>query len=110
MALNAAIESARAGEAGRGFAVVADEIRKLAMGTDAKLTEINKVAKTLAKSCDNIIKSVKSETDAIQQLMEANSIMVDKTKENISLISANIDLTSEVHDNAERLQSNMMSL
>lgn len=110
LALNAAIESARAGEAGRGFAVVADEIRKLAMDTDAKLTEINGVSQKLSRGCDNIIKSVKSETEAIQQVMEANSVMVDKTRENISLISANIDLTVEVHDNAERLQSNMMSM
>lgn len=110
LALNAAIESARAGEAGRGFAVVADEIRKLAMDTDAKLTEINGVSQKLSRGCDNIIKSVKSETEAIQQVMEANGVMVDKTEENIALISANIDLTGEVHDNAERLQSNMMSL
>lgn len=110
LALNAAIESARAGEAGRGFAVVADEIRKLAMDTDAKLTEINSVSKKLSRDCDNIIKSVKLETDAIKQVIDANTVMVDKTEENIALISANIDLTSEVHDNAERLQSNMMSM
>lgn len=110
LALNAAIESARAGEAGRGFAVVADEIRKLAMDTDTKLTEINGVSRKLSRSCDDIIKSVKVETEAIQQVMEANGVMVDKTEENIALISANIDLTGEVHDNAERLQSNMMAV
>lgn len=110
LALNAAIESARAGEAGRGFAVVADEIRKLAMDTDAKLTEINSVSKKLSRDCDNIIKSVKIETDAIKQVIDANAVMVDKTEENIALISANIDLTCEVQDNAEKLQSNMMSM
>lgn len=90
--------------------MVADEIRKLAMDTDTKLTEINGVSRKLSRSCDDIIKSVKVETEAIQQVMEANGVMVDKTEENIALISANIDLTGEVHDNAERLQSNMMAV
>jgi methyl-accepting chemotaxis protein len=72
LALNAAIEAARAGEAGRGFAVVADEVRKLSGETDKAVGQISKGIKTVADSIESQFAeklshdSAKSESAALE--------------------------------------------
>ncbi|PXX76942.1 FIST-like protein [Rivihabitans pingtungensis] len=63
LALNAAIEAARAGEAGRGFAVVADEVRKLANNTQSNL-------ETTGGSIDNVLRSIEQVSSQIHQVGE----------------------------------------
>jgi methyl-accepting chemotaxis protein len=65
LALNAAIEAARAGEAGRGFAVVADEVRKLSAATDQAVTQINQGINQVANSIETQFKD-KLQTDSIE--------------------------------------------
>lgn len=72
LALNAAIEAARAGEAGRGFAVVADEVRKLSTAADLAVNQINqgihKVAATIETQFEHKLQSdmIDKERDALQ--------------------------------------------
>jgi len=55
LALNAAIEAARAGEAGRGFAVVADEVRTLARRTQDSVTESQLIIEALQQNTSDVV-------------------------------------------------------
>ncbi len=68
LALNAAIEAARAGEAGRGFAVVADEVRKLAEKTMTATTEVEGAVHAIQASSSQSARTVEDTVDAIGQV------------------------------------------
>ncbi|MDQ7045471.1 MAG: methyl-accepting chemotaxis protein [Sulfurimonas sp.] len=79
LALNAAIEAARAGEHGRGFAVVADEVRKLADRTDKAVSEINISLQSMKQDVD----SMSEQFNEIQSNVQESSGLV--TELNVSL-------------------------
>ncbi len=68
LALNAAIEAARAGEHGRGFAVVADEVRKLAERTQRSLTEIDATIGVVVQSVGDVSESMTKNAENIKQI------------------------------------------
>lgn len=73
LALNAAIEAARAGEHGRGFAVVADEVRKLAERTQKSLSEINATISVIVQSVVDASDSISTNAKAMENLSQYTS-------------------------------------
>lgn len=70
LALNAAIEAARAGEQGRGFAVVADEVRSLAQRTQSSAAEIETLISTLITSAETSVAGMETGTKLAEQTLE----------------------------------------
>lgn len=77
LALNAAIEAARAGEAGRGFAVVADEVRKLSLNSNILNEQIRKQAENAKKTVDQVRQLVSDTASKDMQEAESSKGKVD---------------------------------
>ncbi len=91
LALNAAIEAARAGEAGRGFAVVADEVRKLAEKTMASTTDVGNAIAAIQQSAGQSIQQVEKAVGNISEATEYSNKSGEALKEIVGMVDQTAD-------------------
>ncbi|AFI06096.1 methyl-accepting chemotaxis protein [Helicobacter cetorum] len=87
LALNAAIEAARAGEHGRGFAVVADEVRKLAENTQKSLNEISTTIQVLTQEIADINSGMNANVETMENLSQLSNETMTQFDEVVNTLS-----------------------
>jgi len=117
LALNAAIEAARAGEQGRGFAVVADEVRKLAERTTKATKEIASMISTIQKETGGAVASMDEGTEEVEKGRElANRAgeslkkIIESSKSVVDVINQVASASEEQSSAAEQISKNIESI
>jgi methyl-accepting chemotaxis protein len=109
LALNAAIEAARAGEHGRGFAVVADEVRKLAERTQKSLSEIDININTLVQSISSIISGLEEQSTKLEGFNEFINVMNSNTHNSLSIANKTGELAKELDESSKTILADINS-
>ena len=117
LALNAAIEAARAGEAGRGFAVVADEVRKLAEKTMASTNDVGNAISAIQGSAgqsvaamDKALAEVEKAAELAKQSGEALQGIVTKVEESADQVSAIATASEQQSATSDEINQSIVSV
>jgi len=106
LALNAAIEAARAGEQGRGFAVVADEVRKLAEKSAGSASEIDAITHTLTQQSDAVQRSIQGglvHLASSQQSMQTVESVLSQASSSVNQVGQGLDTIAGATDEQRRV-------
>ena len=117
LALNAAIEAARAGEQGRGFAVVADEVRKLAEKSASSAKAIDDITQSITQQSESVEKSIEAglqHLSTTQECMENFAVVLSESTSSVQSVSKGVDdiaaaaqeqaaTSNEIAKNVERI-------
>ncbi|MDD2828758.1 MAG: methyl-accepting chemotaxis protein [Sulfuricurvum sp.] len=110
LALNAAIEAARAGEHGRGFAVVADEVRKLAERTQKSLTEINSTISIVIQSISDSSDMMSANGKNIERLADRSEEIDLKINSASQVLRANVNASRQSAQEAEAMANKIKEI
>ena len=103
LALNAAIEAARAGEHGRGFAVVADEVRKLAERTQKSLIESDATFNILQQTVNQTIENIKDQSLSLDQLNDNSDLVKSMLTDVTSKLQRTKEFTNILFDKNNKI-------
>ncbi len=107
LALNAAIEAARAGEHGRGFAVVADEVRKLAEKTQKSLGEIDAVTGVIIQGVQEIADQIQENSQKTNNISEITNVVMEKSVDTKHKLNETIQTAKNASEETEKIAKTM---
>jgi len=110
LALNAAIEAARAGEHGRGFAVVADEVRKLAERTQKSLGEIDSVISIIVQGVMDIQNEIEKTAQDSKSVSSVSESLMYKANETLEKLNHTIQISKEAAKETTKIDVNVRLL